>query len=237
MIPVHAFWGGGDTILRFGEGLTAEDEGEAGPPSVNIQLPAWLGTRAPPESAATALQPSGAGRGGEGQRPLEGRLVHALLQALPAVPPAARSAAAKAYLDMHGGSLAEEARTAIAARVAAVMEAPGLADLFGPGSRGEVALAGVLRRPGRADRPYSGRLDRMLATDEAVRIVDFKLGPPPARPSPAHIAQLAVYRAALRPLYRLLPVRAALVYLDGPTLMPIEDAELEAALDEADAAA
>ena len=95
------------------------------------------------------------------------------------------------------------------------MEAPELAGLFGPGSRGEVPLAGILRRPGRADLAYSGRLDRMLATDEAILIVDFKLGPAPARPSPAHVTQLAVYRAALRPHYPLKPVRAALVYLDG----------------------
>jgi ATP-dependent helicase/nuclease subunit A len=236
MIPVHGFGGDGDTILRFGEGLMAQDEGDATAPQSRIELPAWLRTRAVSEAASTALRPSGGSGPGEGWRILEGRLVHALLQALPDVPSVARPAAAKAYLDMHGGSLAEEARSTVAAQVAAVMQAPGLADLFGPGSRGEVALAGVLRRPGRVDRPYSGRLDRMLATDEAVRIVDFKLGPRPVRASPAHIAQLAVYRAALRPHYPQLPVRAALLYLDGPTLMQIEDAELEAALDEADAA-
>ncbi len=73
----------------------------------------------------------------------------------------------------------------------------------------------------------------MLATEEAVLIVDFKLGPAPARPSRAHVAQLAVYRAALQPLYPSLPVRAALVYLDGPTLRRIEDSDLEAALDAA----
>ncbi len=92
-----------------------------------------------------------------------------------------------------------------------------------------------MRRPGRADLAYSGRLDRIIATDEAVLIVDFKLGAAPARPLPAHVAQLAVYRAALRPHYPLLPVRAALVYLDGPTLVHVEDAELEAALDGAGA--
>ena len=73
----------------------------------------------------------------------------------------------------------------------------------------------------------------MLATDEGVLIVDFKLGAAPSQPSDAHIAQLALYRAALRPLYPSTPLRAALIYLDGPTLRPIEDAELEAALDAA----
>ena len=54
-------------------------------------------------------------------------------------------------------------------------------------------------------------------------------------PSPDHIVQLALYREALRALYLTLPVRAALVYLDGPTLRSIETAELDAALDALDA--
>ena len=152
---------------------------------------------------------------------------------LPDIPRSSRDAVAKAYLEANGGALAEEARLAIASRVAAVLEAPELAGLFGPGSRGEVPLAGVLLRPGRPDLPYSGRLDRILATDEAILIVDFKLGPTPIRPASAHVAQLAVYRAALRPLYPSLPLRAALVYLDGPTLRHIEAPELDAALDAA----
>jgi hypothetical protein len=62
-------------------------------------------------------------------------------------------------------------------------------------------------------------------------IVDFKLGAKPYRAEPAHVAQLALYRAALQPLYSALPIRAALVYLDEPTLAPIFEGELDAALD------
>ena len=136
----------------------------------------------------------------------------------------ARAAAAAAYLDAHGG--ASRGRGASGAR--------------GSGRRARSrrrssppcsvpARAARFRSPAccgdRAarDLPYSGRLDRMLVTEAGgVLIVDFKLGAAPCRPSPAHVAQLALYRAALRPLYPTLPVRAALVYLDGPTLRPIE---------------
>ena len=62
-------------------------------------------------------------------------------------------------------------------------------------------------------------------------IVDFKLGARPDRAAAAHVAQLALYRAALEPQYPELPIRAALVYLDGPTLAPIGESELAAALD------
>ena len=235
MNPVPAFWDEREAILRFGEGLTAEDESETGGLTDHADLPEWLLARAAPEAASPPLRPSKAGvvHTGDGRRVFEGRLAHALLQLLPDIPSADRAATAKAYLDAHGGALTEEARIAIAVRIAAVMETPEVASLFGPESRGEVSLAGVLRRPGRNDRAYSGRLDRVLATDEGVLIVDFKLGAAPSQPSDAHIAQLALYRAALRPLYPSTPLRAALIYLDGPTLRPIEDAELEAALDAA----
>ena len=236
MRPVSAPWAEDETILRFGEGVTAEGEDGAAEAAAAAELPVWV--RAPPgsEAAIAPRRPSGLRniREAEGPRALEGRLAHALLASLPDVPKAGRAGAAAAYLARHGGALPGETCAALADRVAAVMNAPELAGLFGPGSRSEVALAGVLPRPGRPDLAYSGRLDRMLATDEAVLIVDFKLGAAPPRPLPAHVTQLAVYRAALRPLFPSLPVRAALVYLDEARLRLIGEADLEAALDAAE---
>ena len=121
---------------------------------------------------------------------------------LPSLPPQRRPGAAAAYLDAWGGALAESARAALASKVLAAIDAPELSRFFGPDSRSEVALAGLLPRPGRPDLPYSGRLDRLVATGEGVLIVDFKLGEKPDRPAAAHVAQLALYRAALQPLYR-----------------------------------
>ena len=149
---------------------------------------------------------------------------------LPNLPPQRRPGAAAAYLDAWGGALAESARAALASKVLAAIDAPELSHIFGPNSRSEVALAGLLPRPGRPDLPYSGRLDRLVATDQGVLIVDFKLGEKPDRPAAAHVAQLALYRAALQPLYRGATIRAALVYLDGPTLTQIGGEELDAAL-------
>jgi ATP-dependent helicase/nuclease subunit A len=74
-------------------------------------------------------------------------------------------------------------------------------------------------------------------TGGGLLIVDFKLGGKPYRADEAHVVQLALYRVALRPLVQGLPIRAALVYLDGPTLAPISEAELDAALDTLVAAA
>ena len=223
---------GGGTILRFGEGLRAEDAGETASARAIEALPGWLLAKAAPEAAAPPLNPSHAASvgGGDPERALEGRLAHALLEMLPNLPPERRSGAATAYLDAWGGALPGSARAALASKVLAAIGAPELSSIFAPGSRGEVPLTGLLPRPGRPDLQYSGRLDRLVATDEGVLIVDFKLGEKPDRPAAAHVAQLALYRVALQPLYRGLAIRAALVYLAGPTLAPIDQAELDAAL-------
>ena len=231
MVDAPAPWSGSETIRRFGEGLVADECGDASLPLASALLPDWLSPKADPEASTHPLRPSRLSRKRESGRVIEGRLAHVLLLMLPDIAPERRIAAAKAYLDMHGGALGAAARMALVTQVVSVIEAPDLAALFGPGSRGEVPLAGVLRRPGQADAPYNGRLDRLLVTETEVSIVDFKLGAAPALPSPAHVAQLAVYRGALQPIYPTLPVRAALVYLDGPTMRPIEPEELKAALD------
>jgi ATP-dependent helicase/nuclease subunit A len=220
-------------IWRFGEGLRAEDGAESPQIRPDKTSPDWLMGRAAPETLATPLSPSRIGGGAQSdrQRALEGRLAHALLETLPDVAPERRARAASDYLDLMGAALPISARDALAAKVLAAIGAPELAPLFGPGSRGEVSLMGLLRRPGRPDLPYSGRLDRLVANDDGVSIVDFKLGARPDRPAGAHVVQLALYRAALLPLYPGLVIRAALVYLDGPTLAPIGDEDLETALE------
>jgi ATP-dependent helicase/nuclease subunit A len=232
LVEAPAPFRGGATILRFGEGLQAEGLGETVPDRAPGSLPDWLVASAVPETAAPALNPSRAGGVGGGDREpaLEGRLAHALLEMLRPLTPQRRPGAAAAYLDAWGDALAESARAALASEVLAAIDAPELSHIFSPNSRSEVALAGLLPRPGRPDLAYSGRVDRLVATDQGVLIVDFKLGEKPQRPAAAHVAQLALYRAALQPLYRGARIQAALVYLVGPTLTEIGGEELDAAL-------
>ncbi len=222
----------GGTILRFGEEVYAEGDDKSAPSHIPTSLPGWLVANAAPETVAAPLNPSRAGGAGgaDRERALEGRLAHALLEMLPSLPPQGRPDAATAYLDAWGGRLTESARASLASKVLGAISAPELTRLFGPDSRGEVALRGVLPRPGRPDLQYSGRLDRLVATDQGVLIVDFKLSEKPERPAASHVAQLALYRAALQPLYRSAKIRAALVYLVGPTLTEIGGEELDAAL-------
>ncbi len=87
---------GDETILRFGEGLSADEGGERTSARALDALPGWLVAKAAPEADAPPLKPSHAGRAGEGdrERALEGRLAHALLEMLPGLPPERRPGAA-----------------------------------------------------------------------------------------------------------------------------------------------
>jgi ATP-dependent helicase/nuclease subunit A len=73
LVEAPAPFRGGEKILRFGEGLQADDLGETAPDGAPCSLPDWLVASAVPETAAPALNPSRAGGvgGGDRERALE----------------------------------------------------------------------------------------------------------------------------------------------------------------------
>jgi len=114
----------------------------------------------------------------------------------------------------------------MAAAALAVLRDERFAEVFGPGSIAEAALAGgAPSLP--SDLLISGRIDRMTITPDRVLVVDFKTNrPAPLRVEDAdrsYVVQMAVYVAVLRALYPGRRVEAALVWTDGPKLMPIPE--------------
>ena len=128
-----------------------------------------------------------------------GRLAHALLQDLPDIPTAKIPEVAERYLERNGGALDPSQRKRLAEQILRILALPDLAPLFAPGSRAEVAITGALARPGRPDLAYSGRIDRLSVTGDAVLVADFKTGGDPGGAPEAYAAQLALYRALLAP--------------------------------------
>jgi ATP-dependent helicase/nuclease subunit A len=80
------------------------------------------------------------------------------------------------------------------------------------------------------DHALSGQIDRLVVTGDRVLIVDFKT----IRPSPdveddvpaPYLQQLATYQAALGRIYPGRRVDCALLWTDGPRLMPVSTALL-----------
>ncbi|MFO1150114.1 MAG: PD-(D/E)XK nuclease family protein [Alsobacter sp.] len=168
---------------------------------------------------------------------LLGRCVHTLLEILPGQPRDRREAVGLALLAARVPGLPEEARRASLAAVDAILDSAELAPLFGPGSRAEVPVAGDLPLgPGGAPVPITGQIDRLAVTPEAIWVADFKTGQPPAAQGPAdevsdeHAAQVALYAALLGRLYPGRPVRAVLVFTQGPVVREVPAPRLASAL-------
>jgi ATP-dependent helicase/nuclease subunit A len=169
-----------------------------------------------PEPAAT----SPLGVDSDTTRFQRGLLIHRLMQSLPDLPAGNREAAARRFLGQKTHGLDEAEQDAIARETLAVLEHEDFAALFGPGSRAEVPVVGLI-----GGRALNGRIDRLVVTGDAVLIVDYKTNrPPPTEAvdvSPAYIEQLAAYRAALERIYPTRRVRTLLLWTDGPRIMEI----------------
>src|SRR5207253_10911040 len=174
----------------------------------------------PEPAALSPLATSG------GARVKRGLIVHRLLQSLPELPAPERAAAARGFLALPLHGLDEDTQAEICAETLAVLNDPGLAELWGPDSQAEVPVVGLIAgsSPG-TEHALSGQIDRLVVTAERVLIVDFKS----VRPSPAtadqvpaiYLRQLATYRAALGRIYPGRRIDCALLWTDGPRLMPI----------------
>jgi len=236
-----------DGRLRFGVDPEAAPRRTMTVAAASV-LPGWAGLRPPADAAARFASPSrmeGAIRipapsplarsesgGASLGRFRRGDLIHRLLERLPEIAPADRPDAARRLLAKEN-DLDDAQRAEMIAAAFSVLDDALFAPVFGQGSRAEVALTGSA--PGLpAGVSINGRIDRLVVTPERVLVVDYKTNRPAPDAveavDPAYVLQAAIYAAVLRRLYPDRPVEAALVWTDGPKLMPIPQAMLEAAL-------
>jgi ATP-dependent helicase/nuclease subunit A len=253
-------WPGEALSLSAPQSVVPESRGERLEAAAPAPVPGWAGEAAawqprppPPEPAPSVpLAPSRpqdaelgpvpaaasplTGRAAEAARRGRGRLIHALLQHLPALPERERAAAARRYLAGRGLGLSAEEARAIAADVLGVLAHPALAPLFGPAGRAEVPLTGVV-----AGRVVGGLVDRLAVLPGEVLIADYKTGrAPPATAAGVpvlYLRQMAAYRAVLAAIHPDRPVRCLLVWTAGPAVMELAPAALDRHAPGAEAAA
>ncbi len=237
----------GETVWRHQSPQKAEPDGQAGsvPAPDTDPLPDWAST--PPAAEPDPSRPLTPSRlSGEeppiisplgdddGARFKRGLLVHRLLQSLPDLSVKERKAAAKRFLSRPALDLSPEERDDILTETFGVMEHPDHAALFGTGSLAEVPLTGVIEKAGEGGESHviSGQLDRLLVTDDAVTVIDYKTNRPPPETEdavdPAYLRQMAAYREVLREIYPGRPVRAVLLWTVGPRMMALGDDILDA---------
>lgn len=233
---------GRPAFCRFGEaapsGQTLEQIS-----SPDVSLPEWLHKSAPGEvgtrhvAAPSALVPGetpvlpplGVARAARLRR---GRLIHALLERLPALPPDTREAAGEAFL-ARDTVLSNAERQEILRAAMGVLTDPAFAEVFAEGGRAEAAVIGTSPNLPQG-LIINGRVDRLVVSPTQVLIIDFKTDRPP--PSQAenvaspYLAQMAAYASILVQAYPDRQIRAALVWTEGPKLMELPPALLARAL-------
>ena len=224
-------------ILRLGPD-PVQVEGAAPVVAQPSPLPDWVRRPAPAEPAITRYaSPSQLAERERGPAPSpldalqglgrfrRGDLIHRLLQLLPDVAEPERRAAAARLLDREP-DLTPGQRAEMTTAAFGVLEDPAFADVFGPGSRAEAAIAGTASRLPKG-LGVSGRVDRLLVTADRVLVVDYKTNrPAPDRIENADFAyriQMSVYAAVLAEIFPGRKIEAALVWTDGPRLMPVPE--------------
>ena len=82
------------------------------------------------------------------------------------------------------------------------------------------------------ERTISGRIDRLAVTAHEVFLVDFKTGRAPLAARDvalSHLEQMSAYRAALSEIYPGKTIRCALIWTEGPVLIPLPESMLDIA--------
>ncbi|HEY7978254.1 MAG TPA: double-strand break repair helicase AddA [Rhizomicrobium sp.] len=234
---------GDEKGFAIGDADTEAFDGVDDEPAQAVRLKDWMRKPAPIErlrprlirasDAAGMEEPASISPLGDkgAKRFQRGNLIHGLLARLPDIDIAKRRDAALHYL--RANKIEQPEAEKLAEETLAVIADPQFAAAFAPDSRAEVALVADLPEVGDGAR-LNGRIDRLAITANEILIVDFKTNrPPPAEVddvSTLYIAQMALYRAALSKVFPGRRIACALVWTEGPRLMPIPEDRLEAEL-------
>ncbi len=206
-----------------------------------IGLPAWLFT--PPRAEAPVparLVPSGLA-GPERASPdgspgplaprERGILLHRLFEVLAPLPAPQRAAAGRIWIARAMPILPAEATEPLLTSVLAMLAHEDMAFWFGPGSRAEAAIAGLVRLADSKAYPVEARLDRLRVTPERVGFLDIKSGWRGDSLGAGIARQMAVYASLLEQLYPDRAVDGAILWTRTMTVEPLDPVLLRAALD------
>ncbi|PKP70089.1 MAG: double-strand break repair helicase AddA [Alphaproteobacteria bacterium HGW-Alphaproteobacteria-4] len=205
-------------------------------------LPPWARAMPPKVALAPApLSPSdlGGAKALPGEAGLDdeaarqrGRRLHLLLQHLPDWPQADWPEVAEGLFSA-GEDMADLAEIEpVLASVARVLGAPEMADYLAADALAEVEFSAALPELGGA--VVHGAIDRLVITDDALRLLDFKsnavVPQTPAAVPEGILRQMGAYAAALAQIYPRRTVEVAILWTETATFMPLPGALIADAL-------
>ncbi|MCZ4281379.1 double-strand break repair helicase AddA [Kiloniella laminariae] len=166
---------------------------------------------------------------GDDSRFRRGLLIHRLLQTLPELEPDKWAESARRFLSSPLHELSEVQITRLQEETLSVLGHPEYQALFGPDSRAEVPVVGLVRRDGDVE-VISGQVDRLVITEKKVIIIDYKTNRPPPlsveKVHRAYLRQMAAYRMILQQIYPDHEIEVHLLWTDDARLMLLPDSIL-----------
>ncbi|TGN67238.1 double-strand break repair helicase AddA, partial [Paracoccus liaowanqingii] len=163
---------------------------------------------------------------------LRGTRLHLLLEHLPAHPAPDWPRIAGAILSGAEGGLPDAADMALLlAEAGEILSAPALTQVLQPGPGAQILSEVALTAPLPGLGVLNGVIDRLVVTPDLITAVDYKTNADvPATPEAVPegiLRQMAAYRAALRGIWPGRPLRMAVLWTAGRSLMDLPDAVLD----------
>ncbi|QJB68126.1 double-strand break repair helicase AddA [Parasphingorhabdus halotolerans] len=225
-IQQRIFYGDNLPIERASEPLASSGI----PATTKPALPPWVLDAAPEEARPPRpLTPSDLGPDDASNPPPNedmrqaaerGILLHSLFQRLPDIPAKKREFVADQWLERQKRIENQTQRQELIETALSVLNVPEWSALFSSESLSEAPIAAVLD-----EHVISGTVDRLLITDDRIYVVDFKTArsvPPSAEKAPvAYLRQMAAYVAALEKIFPGRPIKAGLLYSQGPIMLEL----------------
>lgn len=226
----------GETIRRWispTEAAAPSAESAPATPTDNA-LPDWLLVPVREEATEAALQPSRARQGAGASAARDRRfgvVIHRLYECLPDIAPDQRAVIGARLIQQALPGVNQNEVSALLDAVLARLSMPQMQALFSPPSRAEVALAGNITLPNGRSYQVAGRIDRILARDAQIDLLDLKSGfPLKAVEDPAILRQMALYRALISLIYPGRMVIAHIFWTRTGQLETLPSDALDAAL-------
>ena len=157
-----------------------------------------------------------------------GQIIHKLLEILPAIDLPKQADTAYRYIKRQLPKLSESEIENLYDETQAILNHQDCRDLFSQESLAEVPIMGRI-----GQLKISGQIDRLIVTDNFVKLADFKTGKPNAdgNPPEAYIRQMALYVGLLEQIYPQRPIHAYIIWTQTAKLMPLLNSQLNTYLD------
>jgi ATP-dependent helicase/nuclease subunit A len=198
------------------------------PPMEEPDPPKPLAPSKPDEEEPAVNSPRGTDDSWKFKR---GNIIHRILQYVPDLPSSVWEKSIENYLKRGSLDLPVSSQKTFKTEIMAILNDDIFAPIFGPGSRAEVPLIGLIKGQGSPSKILSGQIDRLLVTDDAILIIDYKTNrPPPTRAEDIaviYLKQLAAYKSVLQNIYGEKPIKCALLWTEKAELMAVSDKLLD----------